>query len=75
MRRNSPLPNTRANGKDRTTVRAYKRLSCVEHAFRSLKTVDLKLRPMQARCRPAGAADSLGVDSRCVVNLLGPERR
>ena len=28
------------------TVRAYKRLSAVEHAFRSLKTVDLKVRPI-----------------------------
>ena len=27
------------------TVRAYKSLSGVEHAFRSLKTVDLVLRP------------------------------
>ncbi len=29
-----------------TTVRAYKDLSHVEHAFRSLKTVDLKIRPI-----------------------------
>jgi hypothetical protein len=29
-----------------TTVRAYKSLSGVEHAFRSLKTVDLELRPV-----------------------------
>ena len=28
------------------TVRAYKRLSAVERAFRSLKTVDLKVRPV-----------------------------
>ena len=28
------------------TVRAYKGLSGVEHAFRSLKTVDLELRPV-----------------------------
>src|ERR1700751_3304797 len=28
------------------TVRAYKSLSAVEHAFRSLKTVDLELRPV-----------------------------
>ena len=28
------------------TVRAYKRLSAVERAFRSLKTVDLKVRPI-----------------------------
>src|SRR5436190_9014588 len=28
------------------TVRAYKSLSGVEHAFRSLKTVDLELRPV-----------------------------
>ena len=28
------------------TVRAYKRLSTVERAFRSLKTVDLKVRPV-----------------------------
>ena len=30
----------------RGTVRAYKRLSTVERAFRSLKTVDLKVRPV-----------------------------
>jgi hypothetical protein len=29
------------------TVRTYKRLSSVEHAFRSLKTVDLKVRPIR----------------------------
>ncbi len=28
------------------TVRAYKSLSCVEHAFRSMKTVDLEIRPV-----------------------------
>ena len=28
------------------TVRAYKRLASVEHAFRSMKTVDLELRPV-----------------------------
>ena len=27
-------------------MRAYKRLSAVERAFRSLKTVDLKVRPI-----------------------------
>ena len=31
------------------TVRAYKRLSVVERAFRSLKTVDLKVRPIYHR--------------------------
>ncbi len=31
------------------TVRAYKRLSAVERAFRSLKTVDLKVRPIYHR--------------------------
>lgn len=31
------------------TVRAYKRLSTVERAFRSLKTVDLKVRPINHR--------------------------
>ncbi len=31
---------------DRGTVRAYKRLSTVERAFRSLKSVDLKVRPV-----------------------------
>ena len=31
---------------DRGAVRAYKRLSAVERAFRSLKTVDLKVRPV-----------------------------
>ena len=28
------------------TVRAYKSLSCVEHAFRSFKTMDLRVRPI-----------------------------
>ena len=34
------------------TVRAYKRLSSVERAFRSLKTVDLKVRPVFHRTAP-----------------------
>ena len=34
------------------TVRAYKRLSSVERAFRSLKTVDLKVRPIYHRTEP-----------------------
>lgn len=34
---------------DQATVRAYKDLSKVEHAFRSLKTVDLKVRPIYHR--------------------------
>ena len=34
------------------TVRAYKRLSSVERAFRSLKTVDLKVRPVYHRTEP-----------------------
>ena len=33
-------------------VRAYKRLSSVERAFRSLKTVDLKVRPIYHRTEP-----------------------
>ena len=35
-----------AEGVVRAYVRAYKRLSAVERAFRSLKTVDLKVRPV-----------------------------
>ena len=38
------LPATELNAHG--TVRAYKRLSTVERAFRSLKTVDLKVRPV-----------------------------
>ena len=34
------------------TVRSYKRLSRVERAFRSLKTVDLKVRPVYHRSEP-----------------------
>jgi len=34
------------------TVRAYKRLSSVERAFRSLKTMDLKVRPVFHRTEP-----------------------
>ena len=42
IRTNLPAAQSDAAG----TVRAYKRLSGVEHAFRSLKTVDLELRPV-----------------------------
>src|SRR6202047_1241014 len=38
------LPATQSDAA--ATVRAYKSLSGVEHAFRSLKTVDLELRPV-----------------------------
>ena len=38
------LPEAELDAED--TVRAYKRLSTVERAFRSLKTVDLKVRPV-----------------------------
>jgi transposase len=41
------LPATRLSPED--TVRSYKRLSRVERAFRSLKTVDLKVRPIHHR--------------------------
>jgi transposase len=34
---------------DTSTVRAYKQLATVEHAFRSLKTVDLEVRPIHHR--------------------------
>ena len=42
MRTSLPAAELDAQG----TVRAYKRLSAVERAFRSLKTVDLKVRPV-----------------------------
>ncbi len=42
VRTSLPAPELDAAG----TVRAYKRLSAVERAFRSLKTVDLKVRPV-----------------------------
>ena len=38
------------------TVLAYKRLSAVEHAFRSLMSVDLKVRPVFPPHRRAGYA-------------------
>ncbi|MCY4240478.1 MAG: IS1634 family transposase [Rhodobacter sp.] len=44
------LPETELDGPG--TVRAYKRLSSVERAFRSLKTVDLKVRPVFHRTEP-----------------------
>ncbi len=44
------LPESELDGPD--TVRAYKRLSSVERAFRSLKTVDLKVRPVFHRTGP-----------------------
>ena len=42
VRTNLPVAHSDAAA----TVRAYKSLSGVEHAFRSLKTVDLELRPV-----------------------------
>src|ERR1700730_14409969 len=43
----SDAPTGQARGLTaHATVRAYKSLSGVEHAFRSLKTVDLELRPV-----------------------------
>ena len=36
---------------DQETVRAYKSLSVVERAFRSLKTIDLKIRPIHHRLK------------------------
>ncbi len=44
------LPESEIDGPG--TVRAYKRLSSVERAFRSLKTVDLKVRPVFHRTAP-----------------------
>ncbi|MXY33038.1 MAG: transposase, partial [Boseongicola sp. SB0664_bin_43] len=44
------LPKSELDGPG--TVRAYKRLSSVERAFRSLKTVDLKVRPIFHRTEP-----------------------
>lgn len=41
------LPAERLDAAD--TVRAYKRLSDVERAFRALKTIDLKVRPIRHR--------------------------
>ena len=43
----SSLSKKQMNGPD--TVRAYKGLSAVERAFRSIKTVDLKVRPIHHR--------------------------
>jgi hypothetical protein len=43
----SSLPTERLSAED--TVRSYKSLSQVERAFRSLKTVDLKVRPIRHR--------------------------
>ncbi len=44
------LPQSELDGPG--TVRAYKRLSSVERAFRNLKTVDLKVRPVYHRTEP-----------------------
>ncbi len=44
--RTSVAPERLAAG---DTVRSYKQLSAVEHAFRSLKTLDLKVRPIYHR--------------------------
>src|SRR3989442_926117 len=48
------LPAERLAAAD--TVRAYKRLSDVERAFRSLKTIDLKVRPIRHRLQARGRA-------------------
>lgn len=39
---------------DSETVKAYKSLSQVEHAFRCYKTIDLKRRPIYHRASPTG---------------------
>ena len=44
------VPPARLSAED--TVRSYKRLSAVERAFRSLKTLDLKVRPIHHRREP-----------------------
>lgn len=44
------LPAEKRSTED--TVRDYKRLTQVEHAFRSMKTVDLKVRPVWHRTEP-----------------------
>ena len=44
------LPQSALDGPG--TVRAYKRLSTVERSFRSLKSVDLKVRPVYHRTEP-----------------------
>lgn len=44
------LPENEIDGPE--TVRAYKRLAYVERAFRALKTVDLKVRPVFHRTEP-----------------------
>jgi hypothetical protein len=44
------VPPARLSADD--TVRSYKRLSDVERAFRSLKTLDLKVRPIHHRREP-----------------------
>lgn len=44
------LPEERMSAED--TVRSYKRLSRVERAFRSFKTLDLEIRPIHHRLEP-----------------------
>ena len=63
------------------TVRAYKGLSVVERAFRSLKTVDLKVRPIycyrrreMTRNRPSRKCANHGLDKGCSL-ATGPRRR
>ena len=60
------LPQERLDAEG--AVRAYKRLSAVERAFRSLKTVDLKVRPVFHRHRRPGARPRAAVHA-------GPLRR
>ena len=59
------LPQTELDGPG--TVRAYKRLSSVERAFRSLKTVDLKVRPVFHRTEPRVRAHVLLCMLACYV--------
>ncbi len=60
------LPQSELDG----TVRAYKRLSSVERAFRSLKTVDLKVRPVYHRPGPTSscACSPITLNGTCARN-------
>ena len=50
-------------------VRAYKRLAEVEHAFRSFKSVDLKVRPIHHRLEAARARSRLAVHAGLLCRM------
>ena len=64
----SSVPKEALDGEQ--TVDSYKSLSKVERAFRSLKTVDLKIRPIHHRLAGAGISVA-GLRGECRPRVAG----